>query len=82
MEANSYKEFSQIYDLLMNDMNYKKWTSFIIRKIGNKNKILEAACGTGSITSILSENNYNVTAFDLSQDMLIKAYEKTRKNPS
>lgn len=82
MEANSYKEFSQIYDLLMNDMNYKKWTSFIIRKIENKNKILEAACGTGSITSILSENNYNVTAFDLSQDMLMKAYEKTRKNPS
>lgn len=81
MENNSYKEFSQIYDLLMNDIDYKKWTSFIMKKIGSKNKILEAACGTGSITSVLSDNNYKVTAFDLSQDMLMKAYDKIRKNP-
>lgn len=82
MENKSYKEFSQIYDLLMNDTDYERWTSFIINKIENKNKILEAACGTGSITSILSEKNYKVTAFDLSQDMLMKAYDKTRKNPA
>jgi len=81
MHNNSYKEFSQIYDLLMNDIDYEKWTSFIIKKIGNNNKILEAACGTGSITSILAENNYKVTAFDLSQDMLMKAYEKLGRCP-
>jgi ubiquinone/menaquinone biosynthesis C-methylase UbiE len=81
MGNNSYKEFSQIYDSLMNDIDYKKWTSFIMKKVGSKNKILEAACGTGSITSVLSDNNYKVTAFDLSQDMLMKAYDKIRKNP-
>jgi len=75
----SYKEFSQIYDLLMNDIDYNKWTAFIKEKIGKQNKILEAACGTGNITSILSEN-YKVTAFDLSEDMLMKAYEKLDRN--
>jgi len=83
MQKNSYKEFSQIYDLLMDDIDYEKWTSFLIKKIGqNKNKILEAACGTGGITCILSEKNYKVTAFDLSEDMLMRAYDKLGRNRS
>lgn len=82
MQNESYKEFSQIYDLLMNDIDYEKWTSFIISKIGqNANKILEAACGTGGITCILSEKNYKVTAFDLSEDMLMRAYDKLGRSP-
>jgi ubiquinone/menaquinone biosynthesis C-methylase UbiE len=77
---NSYKEFSQIYDLLM-DVDYKKWTSFIMKRIEGKRKILEAACGTGGITKLLADNNYKVTAFDLSEDMLMRAYEKLRRSP-
>lgn len=77
---NSYKEFSQIYDLLM-DMDYEKWTSFIRDKLNGKRKILEAACGTGSVTKLLAENNYKVTAFDLSEDMLMRAYEKLKRSP-
>lgn len=80
MKNNSYKEFSQIYDVLMNDIDYEKWTSFIVKRTDVNNKILEAACGTGSITSILAEKNLNVTAFDLSEDMLMKAYEKLGRN--
>ncbi|MDW5298792.1 MAG: class I SAM-dependent methyltransferase [Sedimentibacter sp.] len=77
----SYKEFSQIYDLLMDDIDYQKWTSFIISKINGSRKVLEAACGTGSITRLLADANYRVTAFDLSQDMLMRAYEKLGRNP-
>ena len=76
----SYKEFSQIYDLLM-DIDYEKWTSFIIDKLKVSKKILEAACGTGGITKILAEYNYKVTAFDLSEDMLMRAYEKLKQSP-
>ncbi len=79
MLNRSYKEFSQIYDILMNDIEYERWTSFITDKISGS-KILEAACGTGSITSLLADKNYKVTAFDLSQDMLMRAYEKLAKN--
>lgn len=75
-----YKEFSQIYDLLM-DIDYEKWTSFIIDKLNGNKKILEAACGTGGITKLLAESNYKVTAFDLSEDMLMRAYEKLKQSP-
>ena len=76
----SYKEFSQIYDLLM-DIDYEKWTSFIIDKLKVNKKILEAACGTGGITKLLADSNYKVTAFDLSEDMLMRAYEKLKQSP-
>ena len=76
----SYKEFSQIYDLLM-DIDYGKWTSFIIDKLKVNKKILEAACGTGGITKLLADSNYKVTAFDLSEDMLMRAYEKLKHSP-
>jgi len=69
---HGYKEFSQIYDLLM-DIDYEKWTSFIIDKLKVSKKVLEAACGTGGITRLLAEYNYKVTAFDLSEDMLMRA---------
>lgn len=81
MINKSYGEFSQIYDLLMNDIDYERWTSFIINKISGGRKILEAACGTGSITRILAGKNYKVTAFDLSQDMLVRACEKLGRSP-
>ena len=76
----SYKEFSQIYDLLM-DVDYEKWTSFIMKKLGERKTILEAACGTGGVTRLLADNNYKVTAFDLSEDMLMRAYEKLNHSP-
>jgi ubiquinone/menaquinone biosynthesis C-methylase UbiE len=81
MFNKSYREFSQIYDLLMVDIDYENWTSFIINKIGGSRKILEAACGTGNITQILADKNYKVTAFDISQDMLVRAYSKLGRSP-
>ncbi|NLJ57863.1 MAG: class I SAM-dependent methyltransferase [Tissierellia bacterium] len=77
---NSYKEFSQIYDLLM-DIDYEQWTNFIIDKLQDRKTVLEAACGTGSVTKILADNNYKITAFDLSEDMLMRAYEKLKRSP-
>ncbi len=77
---NFYKEFSFIYDKLMTDVDYDKWTEFILKNIpDNSKKLLEAACGTGAITYNLAQKNIDITAFDLSEEMLVKAYEKLRK---
>lgn len=65
----------------MDDIDYEKWTSFIIGKTKGSRKILEAACGTGSITRLLAQADMKVTAFDLSEDMLMRAYEKLGRNP-
>ncbi|MFH1416468.1 MAG: class I SAM-dependent methyltransferase [Elusimicrobiota bacterium] len=46
--------------------------------IGGKNKILEIGCGTGLMTKKLSDYGFNVTALDISPELLEKA--KTRVN--
>lgn len=75
----SYKCFSEIYDSLMSDVDYDSWTNFIVEKLDfDTRNILEAACGTGNITKYLAQKNYNIVAFDKSEEMLIKAYEKLR----
>ncbi len=80
MRQNFYKEFSFIYDKLMTDVDYDKWTEFILKNIPqNSKKLLEAACGTGAITYNLAQGNLDITAFDLSEEMLVKAYEKLRR---
>ncbi|MBS4539214.1 class I SAM-dependent methyltransferase [Clostridium sp. D2Q-11] len=65
------------------DINYEKWYNFI-KNVYNKNNInpntiLEMACGTGNLTKHFAEDNYNMTCFDLSEDMLSIAYKKLRK---
>lgn len=75
----SYLEFAEIYDRLMADIPYEDWVDFIKKKIKSRKTILEAACGTGNITRLLAEDSYRITAFDLSKEMLVMAYEKLRR---
>lgn len=80
---NSYSSMAQLYDELMNDVDYHKWYEYIDQILKKKElkprNILEMACGTGNFTEILCNNDYNVTCFDLSDEMLVVAYEKLRK---
>lgn len=77
---DAYIGFAYIYDKLMLDIGYGSWMDFIknILAIYNKKpqKILEMGCGTGNFTELLCKEGYNVTAFDLSEDMLSIAYNK------
>lgn len=77
---NSYTEFASLYDELMNDFDYEMWATYvekIFEKHGYKPKdILEMACGTGNLTLELAKRRYNLVCFDLSEDMLSKAYKK------
>ncbi|WP_054876937.1 class I SAM-dependent DNA methyltransferase [Oxobacter pfennigii] len=75
-----YEDFALIYDMLMSDIDYEGWSSHIHGRIKSNNseaeKILEMACGTGSISVNMAQLGYNVTAFDLSDEMLSIAYKK------
>ena len=77
---NAYIEFAHIYDRLMEDIDYCGWMEFIKHKLIEYDKkpleVLEMACGTGNFTKYLCKEGYNVTAFDLSEDMLSIAYNK------
>lgn len=83
MENRSYEFLSQIYDDLMQDVNYKQWTEYIIGLIQeqgeNPKNILELGCGTGNITVELLEKGYEVVGVDMSEEMLEIAEEKTEK---
>lgn len=80
---NTYNEFAQIYDELMDDFDYKIWFEYIekifIKYDKSPKKILEMACGTGNISEHFGQKGYKLTAFDISDDMLAKAYTKLNR---
>lgn len=79
MEA--YKNFADVYDLLMEDVPYNEWTEYLMQIFKNHKKspnlILDLACGTGNMTSKLTEQGFEMIGVDVSYDMLIVAKKKT-----
>lgn len=79
-----YQEFAYLYDALMKNMDYEKWTDqieAIFQRYGEKPEtVVDLACGTGGITNILASRGYQTTGVDLSGDMLSIAREKARKS--
>ncbi len=73
-----------MYDTLNGDIDYESWADFIeecfkrFAKIPIKH-ISEIACGTGTMSCLLSKRGYSVTASDLSEDMLSFADVKAQK---
>lgn len=80
---NIYNEFAHIYDELMDDFDYEKWFKYIEAIFSRyekvPKKILEMACGTGNISYFFGNKGYKLTSFDISDDMLAKAYSKLNK---
>ena len=77
------KYLSETYDTLNSDIDYEKWADFyqacFEKYAATKVKhICEMACGTGSMAVIFGNRGYNVTAFDLSEDMLTLADKKVQ----
>ena len=77
---NCYEEFALYYDELMDDVDYKGWFLYIkdifTRFDIEPKEVLEMACGTGNLTYYLCKEGYNVTGFDMSEEMLSIAYNK------
>lgn len=73
-----YGEIALVYDSLMYDMPYEEWAAFLRKNLKNAQNILELGCGTGSITELLSAY-YDITAMDISADMLDVARQKLIK---
>ena len=77
---NSYGDFAYLYDRLI-DEDYEKWANFLegcFKKYGaNISLVLDLACGTGSITTLLAKRGYDMIGLDGSCDMLNIAAEKS-----
>ncbi len=78
-----YQDFAEIYDALMNDVNYESWADYYTRLLSvygvKSGSICECACGTGNMTLALHRRGYRMTGADLSREMLWQAAQKSRK---
>ncbi len=77
---NAYGALAASYDRLTNDVDYDAVIDFaheILAQEGLQPRtVADLACGTGSTTRILAERGYQVVAVDLSEDMLMQAFDK------
>lgn len=75
-----YGAFAAVYDRMQYDVNYELWIQKIHEIVSaynpNAKKMLELACGTGTIGIGLSKKGYIVEGLDISEDMLAVAQTK------
>ena len=73
-DNNIYSGFAYVYDRFMDNIPYDMWHGYIrglLRDYNINNGIVaELACGTGTITSMLAADGYDMIGIDISGDML------------
>lgn len=80
---NAYEQFGTCYDRMMHDVDYSKWAAYLDRLMtryadGKVRTVLDAACGTGTVTLLLAGLGYDMIALDRSVSMLDAASAKAR----
>ena len=79
---NAYHALAVSYDRLTNDVDYRKTVSFykqIMQREGVRPRTaVDLACGTGSVAILLAQDGLQVTAVDLSPEMLTVAQQKAQ----
>lgn len=78
-----YTKLADIYDVVMEDVNYDLWADFIdaiiLKHHPDTRSVLELACGTGSLAISLDELEcYDIVATDKSPQMIEKAHKKNK----
>lgn len=76
----AYQQMAYVYDQLMTDAPYEQWLQFtkeVFKRSGRQiTRVADLGCGTGEITALLAEKNYQMTGIDFSADMLTYAEQK------
>ena len=75
-----YGDFAYYYDMLTENVDYKSRCEYICNLLAEngvgKGILLDLACGTGTMSMLLSDRGYDVIGVDASEDMLSVAQEK------
>ena len=76
----SYNTFAEFYDSLTENVNYNNISLFIDRVLAENSAgrgiLLDLACGTGSLSILMSNLGFDVIGVDVSYEMLTKAMQK------
>lgn len=84
---DAYRALAASYDRLTNDVDYAAVVDFYFQILGKEGlqprTAVDLACGTGSVSLLLAEKGLQVTAVDMSEEMLCIAAQKaqTAENP-
>ena len=83
-EHQKYVSFASVYDALTDDVDYKKRLKYIkslFKLYGVKpNLVLDLACGTGTMTTLMAKDGFDMIGVDLSAEMLDVAKSKADKD--
>ena len=78
--ANPYEKFAYAYDRIMYNVDYQRWADYIQSIFNQQGEsprtILDVACGTATLTLVLSERSFQMTGIDLAEGMITIAREK------
>ena len=76
----SYGRFAGVYDVFMDNVNYREWADYIIETLAQDGirdgLVLELGCGTGTVTEMIADAGYDMIGIDNSEEMLAEAMEK------
>lgn len=71
---DSYRGFAEVYDAFMDNVPYDEWTDYLLGLLFDygikEGKICDLACGTGSMTTGLSDAGFEMMGVDASFEML------------
>lgn len=77
----SYENFAETYDILMNDVDYKGRTEYLLKLFKKHGKtptlLLDLACGTGAFSNRFAKKGIEVIGVDISEEMLAAARENS-----
>ena len=75
-----YGDFAYYYDMLTENVDYEERSNYISGLLAEngvgKGILLDLACGTGTMSFLLSDKGYDVIGVDASEEMLSVAQEK------
>ena len=85
---SAYGPLAAFYDKLTGDVDYPGLYAYLMEHFNRGGvelrRVLDMACGTGSLSMLFAENGVETLGMDLSRDMLYRAWEKAagmEKNP-
>ncbi|MFQ5864689.1 MAG: class I SAM-dependent DNA methyltransferase [bacterium] len=83
IDVEPYSHLAVIYDYVMRHVDYVCWAKYLANLFSNAeipvNRVLDVACGTGSLLLSLTDLDFHVVGFDASENMLNIAQEKARR---
>jgi len=80
-----YIKLAEIYDRLMDHVDYSHWSDYILNLINNSGRevgsIIDLSCGTGSLIHQLQGKIHTIFGCDNSKEMIREAHKKKKINP-